>query len=166
MDWVPGHFCKDAHGLYRFDGTTLFEYEDDRRGENYGWGTANFDLGKPEVRSFLISNAVFLYEVYHIDGIRADAISNVIYMEYGKPEIHGLKNKYGGDEDLDAIEFLRLLNKTIFEYFKNPLMIAEEATAWPLVTRPAYIGGLGFNYKWNMGWMNDCLLYTSPSPRD
>ncbi len=164
MDWVPGHFCKDAHGLYRFDGTTLFEYEDDRRGENYGWGTANFDLGKPEVRSFLISNAVFLYEIYHIDGIRADAISNVIYMEYGKPEVHGLKNKYGGDEDLDAIEFLRLLNKTIFEYFKNPLMIAEEATAWPLVTRPAYIGGLGFNYKWNMGWMNDMLKYMELDP--
>ena len=164
MDWVPGHFCKDAHGLYRFDGTTLFEYEDDRRGENYGWGTANFDLGKPEVRSFLISNAVFLYEVYHIDGIRADAISNIIYMEYGKPEIHGLKNKYGGDENLEAIEFLRLLNKTVFEYFKNPLMIAEEATAWPLVTRPAYIGGLGFNYKWNMGWMNDMLKYMELDP--
>ena len=164
MDWVPGHFCKDAHGLYRFDGTPLFEYEDDRRGENYGWGTANFDLGKPEVRSFLVSNAVFLYEIYHIDGIRADAISNVIYMEYGKPEIHGLKNKYGGDEDLDAIEFLRLLNKIVFEYFKNPLMIAEEATAWPLVTRPAYIGGLGFNYKWNMGWMNDMLKYMELDP--
>ena len=96
MDWVPGHFCKDSHGLYRFDGTPLYEYEDDRRGENYGWGTANFNLGSPEVRSFLVSNAVFLYEIYHIDGIRADAISNVIYMEYGKPEVHGLKNKYGG----------------------------------------------------------------------
>lgn len=164
MDWVPGHFCKDSHGLYRFDGTPLYEYEDDRRGENYGWGTANFNLGSPEVRSFLVSNAVFLYEVYHIDGIRADAISNVIYMEYGKPEIHGLKNKYGGDEDLEAIEFLRELNKTVFEYFKNPLMIAEEATAWPLVTRPSYIGGLGFNYKWNMGWMNDMLKYMELDP--
>lgn len=164
MDWVPGHFCKDAHGLYRFDGTPLFEYEDDRRGENYGWGTANFDLGKPEVRNFLISNAVFLYEIYHIDGIRADAISNIIYLEYGKPEVYGLKNKYGGDEDLDAIEFLKLLNKMVFEYFKNPLMIAEEATAWPLVTRPSYIGGLGFNYKWNMGWMNDMLKYMELDP--
>ena len=142
-------------------GTPLYEYEDDR-GENYGWGTANFNLGSPEVRSFLVSNAVFLYEVYHIDGIRADAISNVIYMEYGKPEIHGLKNKYGGDEDLEAIEFLRELNKTVFEYFKNPLMIAKNP--WPLVTRPSYIGGLGFNYKWNMGWMNDMLKYMELDP--
>lgn len=164
LDWVPGHFCKDAHGLLKFDGTPLYEYPDEWRSENKGWGTANFNLASPEVRSFLISNAVFLFDIYHIDGIRADAVSNIIYLEYGQPEVRGLKNKYGGDEDLEAIEFLRLLNEIIFAEFKNPLMIAEEATAWPLVTRPAYVGGLGFNYKWNMGWMNDMLKYMEMDP--
>lgn len=164
LDWVPGHFCKDAHGLLKFDGTPLYEYPDEWRSENKGWGTANFNLASPEVRSFLISNAVFLFDVYHIDGIRADAVSNIIYLEYGQPEVRGLKNKYGGDEDLEAIEFLRLLNEIVFAEFKNPLMIAEEATAWPLVTRPAYVGGLGFNYKWNMGWMNDMLKYMEMDP--
>ncbi|NME35085.1 1,4-alpha-glucan branching protein GlgB [Fusobacterium sp. FSA-380-WT-3A] len=164
LDWVPGHFCKDSHGLYKFDGTPLYEYPDEYRAENKGWGTANFNLGSPEVRSFLISNAVFLFDIYHIDGIRADAVSNIIYLEYGHPEVRGLKNKYGGTEDLESIEFLRLLNGTIFTEFKNPLMIAEEATAWPLVTRPPYVGGLGFNYKWNMGWMNDMLKYMEMDP--
>ena len=164
LDWVPGHFCKDAHGLLKFDGTPLYEYPDEWRSENKGWGTANFNLASPEVRSFLISNAVFLFDIYHIDGIRADAVSNIIYLEYGQAEVRGLKNKYGGDEDLEAIEFLRLLNEIIFAEFKNPLMIAEEATAWPLVTRPAYVGGLGFNYKWNMGWMNDMLKYMEMDP--
>lgn len=164
LDWVPGHFCKDAHGLLKFDGTPLYEYPDEWRSENKGWGTANFNLASPEVRSFLISNAVFLFDIYHIDGIRADAVSNIIYLEYGQAEVRGLKNKYGGDEDLEAIEFLRLLNEIVFAEFKNPLMIAEEATAWPLVTRPAYVGGLGFNYKWNMGWMNDMLKYMEMDP--
>lgn len=164
LDWVPGHFCKDAHGLLKFDGTPLYEYPDEWRSENKGWGTANFNLASPEVRSFLISNAVFLFDIYHIDGIRADAVSNIIYLEYGQQEVRGLKNKYGGDEDLEAIEFLRLLNEIVFAEFKNPLMIAEEATAWPLVTRPAYVGGLGFNYKWNMGWMNDMLKYMEMDP--
>ena len=164
LDWVPGHFCKDAHGLLKFDGTPLYEYPDEWRSENKGWGTANFNLASPEVRSFLISNAVFLFDIYHIDGIRADAVSNIIYLEYGQPEVRGLKNKYGGDEDLEAIEFLKLLNEIVFAEFKNPLMIAEEATAWPLVTRPAYVGGLGFNYKWNMGWMNDMLKYMEMDP--
>ena len=164
LDWVPGHFCKDAHGLLKFDGTPLYEYPDEWRSENKGWGTANFNLASPEIRSFLISNAVFLFDIYHIDGIRADAVSNIIYLEYGQQEVRGLKNKYGGDEDLEAIEFLRLLNEIVFAEFKNPLMIAEEATAWPLVTRPAYVGGLGFNYKWNMGWMNDMLKYMEMDP--
>lgn len=164
LDWVPGHFCKDSHGLYHFDGEPLYEYNEEIRFENRGWGTANFNLSKPEVRNFLISNAVFLYEIYHIDGIRADAVSNIIYLEYGQSEIHGLKNKYGGDEDLEAIEFIKDLNKVIFKNIKNPLMIAEEATSWPLVTRPPYIGGLGFNYKWNMGWMNDMLKYMELDP--
>lgn len=163
LDWVPGHFCKDAHGLYRFDGTPLFEYENEILGENPMWGTANFDFTKPFVRNFLLSSATFLFEQFHIDGIRADAISNLLYLEYGR-EKTGLKNSLGGDAKLEAINFLRTLNETIFKLYKNPLMIAEEATSWPLVTAPTYKGGLGFNYKWNMGWMNDMLKYMSYSP--
>lgn len=164
LDWVPGHFCKDSHGLRKFDGTNLYEYEDERRAENKGWGTANFNLASPAVRSFLISSAIFLFDVYHIDGIRADAVSNIIYLEYGQPEVFGFKNKNGGDEDLEAIEFLKELNERVFKNFKNPLMIAEEATSWPMVTKPPYVGGLGFNYKWNMGWMNDMLKYMELDP--
>ncbi len=158
LDWVPGHFCKDSHGLYRFDGSPLFEYSDYILGENPTWGTANFDLGKPFVRSFLISNAIFLFDNFHIDGLRVDAVSNLIYLEYGK-EKTGLKNSQGGDGNLEAISFLKELNEVLFAKYKNPLIIAEEATSWPLVTKPSYIGGLGFNYKWNMGWMNDMLKY-------
>lgn len=163
IDWVPGHFCKDEHGLYKFDGTYIYEYENEERRENYEWGTANFDLGKPEVQSFLISNAVFWFDEYHIDGIRVDAVANMLYLDYGKPNSK-IKNKYGGIENLEAIEFLKKLNKVIFEKFNSPLMIAEESTAWPLVTYPTYLGGLGFNYKWNMGWMNDMLKYMQIDP--
>lgn len=163
LDWVPGHFCKDTHGLYRFDGTPLFEYENEILGENPTWGTANFDFTKPFVRNFLLSSATFLFEHFHIDGIRADAVSNLLYLEYGR-EKTGLKNSLGGDAKLEAIDFLRTLNETIFKLYKNPLMIAEEATSWPLVTAPTYKGGLGFNYKWNMGWMNDMLKYMSYTP--
>lgn len=163
LDWVPGHFCKDAHGLYRFDGTPLFEYENEILGENPTWGTANFDFTKPFVKNFLLSSATFLFEHFHIDGIRADAVSNLLYLEYGR-EKTGLKNSLGGDAKLEAIDFLRTLNETIFKLYKNPLMIAEEATSWPLVTAPTYKGGLGFNYKWNMGWMNDMLKYMSYTP--
>ncbi|WP_432204729.1 1,4-alpha-glucan branching protein GlgB [Cetobacterium somerae] len=163
LDWVPGHFCKDAHGLYRFDGTPLFEYDNEILGENPTWGTANFDFTKPFVRNFLLSSATFLFEHFHIDGIRADAVSNLLYLEYGR-EKTGLKNALGGDAKLEAIDFLRTLNETIFKLYKNPLMIAEEATSWPLVTAPTYKSGLGFNYKWNMGWMNDMLKYMSYSP--
>lgn len=164
MDWVPGHFCKDAHGLYKFDGTPLYEYSNSQLAENYEWGTANFDLGKPEVHSFLISNAVFWFEKYHIDGIRSDAVTNMLYLTYGKKEDFTVRNKYGSSENLQAIEFIKKLNKIIFEYFPNPLMIAEESTAWPMVTGPTYLGGLGFNYKWNMGWMNDMLRYMEMDP--
>lgn len=163
LDWVPGHFCKDAHGLYRFDGTPLFEYENEILGGNPTWGTANFDFTKPFVRNFLLSSATFLFEHFHIDGIRADAVSNLLYLEYGR-EKTGLKNSLGGDAKLEAIDFLRTLNEIIFKLYKNPLMIAEEATSWPLVTSPTYKGGLGFNYKWNMGWMNDMLKYMSYTP--
>jgi 1,4-alpha-glucan branching enzyme len=157
LDWVPGHFCKDAHGLYQFDGSFLYEYENERDRENYTWGTANFDLGKGEVQSFLISNARFWMEKYHIDGFRIDAVANIIYW--------GNQDKLVPNEG--ALSFLKKLNHAVFEYDPCALMIAEDSTDWPQVTAPVHYGGLGFNYKWNMGWMNDVLEYmeTEPSKR-
>lgn len=154
IDWVPGHFCKDAHGLYMFDGAPTYEYANMQDRENYVWGTANFDLGKPEVRSFLISNALFWMEYFHVDGFRVDAVANMLYW----PNSDVLyKNTY-------AVEFLQKLNETVFAYDPNILMIAEDSTDWPRVTAPTYDGGLGFNYKWNMGWMNDILTYMETPP--
>ncbi len=164
LDWVPGHFCRDAHGLARFDGTTLYEYADCRRSENRGWGTLNFDLGRPEVLSFLVSNALFWMDVYHIDGLRIDAVANMLYLNYGREEGEWQPNCYGGTENLEAISFLRRLNETIFAKYPGALVIAEDSTAWPLVTHPTYLGGLGFNFKWNMGWMNDMLRYMELDP--
>ncbi len=163
LDWVPGHFCKDEAGLYCFDGTWLYEEEDVLRREN-DWGTANFALGKGEVQSFLISNAVYFLREYHVDGLRVDAVANMLYLDYGKRPCPELKNVYGGIENLEAIQFLRKLNHTVCRNVANPLMIAEESTAWPLVTKPEYIGGLGFRFKWNMGWMNDSLEYMKMDP--
>ncbi|MBB5326242.1 1,4-alpha-glucan branching enzyme [Anoxybacillus tepidamans] len=154
LDWVPGHFCKDAHGLYMFDGEPTYEYANMQDQENPAWGTANFDLGKREVRSFLISNALFWMEYFHIDGFRVDAVANMLYWP-NSDSLH--KNPY-------AVEFLQKLNEVVFAYDPAVLMIAEDSTDWPRVTFPTYEGGLGFNYKWNMGWMNDILTYMEATP--
>jgi len=164
LDWVPGHFCRDGHGLGRFDGTPLFEYADPLRGENYQWGTWNFDLGRPEVHSFLISNAIFWMDVYHLDGLRVDAVASILYRDFGREEGQWSLNQYGGRENLETIDFLKKLNTQVFTSFPRALMIAEESTQWPLVSAPVYLGGLGFNFKWNMGWMNDILRYMEMDP--
>ncbi|ABO49983.1 1,4-alpha-glucan branching enzyme [Desulforamulus reducens MI-1] len=164
LDWVPAHFCKDGHGLGYFDGGTLYESANHKRADNRQWGTVNFDLSKPEVRSFLISNALFWLDVYHIDGLRVDAVAYMLYLDYGRAEGEWDPNQFGGKENLDAICFMKKLNEFVFKYYPNTLMIAEESTAWPLVTRPTYLGGLGYNYKWNMGWMNDILRYMQMDP--
>ena len=164
LDWAPGHFCKDDQGLRMFDGTPLYEHWHTGRAENYGWGTLNFDFSVPEVRSFLISNALFWFEQYHIDGLRVDAVANMLYLDYGKKAGEWTPNQYGGRENIDAINFIRQCNEAIFASYPQAIVAAEESTAWPLVTRPTYVGGLGFNYKWNMGWMNDSLRYMALDP--
>ncbi|MDN4617729.1 1,4-alpha-glucan branching protein GlgB [Paenibacillus sp. PsM32] len=160
LDWVPGHFTKDAHGLRMFDGTPLYEYADPDRAEKIGWGTLSFDFSKPEVRSFLISSALYWMEMFHFDGLRVDAVTSMIRLDFGRETVGGWKpNEQGGAENKEAILFLQQLNKTIFQYYPHALMMAEESSAWPGVTKPAHENGLGFNYKWSMGWMNDTLDY-------
>ncbi|MCR8641675.1 1,4-alpha-glucan branching protein GlgB [Paenibacillus sp. N1-5-1-14] len=162
MDWVPGHFCKDDHGLRLFDGDCVYEYEDPRKAEKPEWGTLTFDYGKPEVRSFLISNAVFWMEVYHIDGIRVDAVASMLYTNFGKPQDLWVQENSRGDNP-HAVALLQQLNQAIFARFPHALMMAEDSSSWPKVTAPVHEGGLGFNYKWNMGWMNDMLKFMEES---
>ena len=164
MDWVPGHFCKNDEGLREFDGTNLYESDNKQLSENKGWGTINFDYGRTEVQSFLISNALYWFDEYHIDGLRIDGVANMLYLNFGREEGEWTPNKYGDTGNLEAIEFLKKLNETIFKYHPQALMMAEESTDWPLISKPVYMGGMGFNYKWNMGWMNDMLKYVSLDP--
>ena len=164
MDWVPGHFCKDDPGLRDFDGRNLYESDNPQRADNAGWGTTNFDYGRTEVQSFLISNAIFWMDQYHIDGLRIDAVANMLYLDYGRQHGEWQANKYGGNGNLEAIDFLHKLNEAVFREYPQALMIAEESTSWPNISKPVYMGGMGFNYKWNMGWMNDTLSYFSLDP--
>jgi 1,4-alpha-glucan branching enzyme len=164
LDWVPGHFPKDAHGLRKFDGTSLFEHDDPRQGEHQEWGTLIFNYGRHEVRNFLLSNALYWLQSFHVDGLRVDAVASMIYLDYSRSEGEWLPNRHGGRENLDAIEFLRELNTLTHGHFPGTVTIAEESTAFPAVSRPTWVGGLGFTLKWNMGWMHDILTYIGKDP--
>ena len=164
LDWVPAHFPRDEHALARFDGTALFEHSDPRRGWHPDWDTFIYDYGKPFVRDFLVSSSLFWLEEFHVDGIRVDAVASMLYLDYSREEGQWVPNVHGGKENLDAILFLREMNEVLHREYPGVLTMAEESTSWPKVSRPTYEGGLGFGFKWNMGWMHDTLSYMSRDP--
>src|SRR5688572_3969989 len=164
LDWVPSHFATDGHGLTYFDGTHLYEHSDPRQGYHPDWGSYIFNYSRHEVRSFLLASAMFWLDKYHVDGLRVDAVASMLYLDYSRQNAEWVPNQYGGKENIDAISFLRRFNEEVYKNYPDVQTYAEESTSWSMVSRPTYIGGLGFGYKWDMGWMHDTLKYVGRNP--